>query len=79
MQKFRNFLCDRKRVLKEVKQVQKTPLIYLKTLISISQLIIPTSMSKLYADTQLLGVKNIGWFMASTPNKSCFYVKFKYY
>lgn len=25
-----------------------------------------TSMSKLYADTQLLGVKNIGWFMAST-------------
>ena len=39
-----------------------------------------TSMSKLYADTQLLGVKNIGWFMASTlPISHVFYVKFKYY
>ncbi|MFW2525451.1 hypothetical protein ACN5O8_06960 [Aliarcobacter butzleri] len=25
-----------------------------------------TSMSQLYVDTQLLGVKNVGWFMAST-------------
>jgi hypothetical protein len=25
-----------------------------------------TTMSQLYVDTQLLGVKNVGWFMAST-------------